>query len=100
MKNTLKILAILFTVSASSMAQVVITNSNFSLGTTGRIGIEMSPNREGNQWKPLNLSGQGSLAGHMEQNNYARDNHYSPYLQINQKSWGTYIGIKTEWWLF
>ena len=70
MKNTLRIFILLCTVSMSSMAQVVITNSNFSLGTTGRIGIGMSPNGEGNQWKPLNLSGQGSLAGRMEQNDY------------------------------
>jgi len=33
-------------------------------------------------------------------NDYARDNHYSPYLQINNNRWGTYIGVKTEWWLF
>lgn len=70
MKNTLRILILLFSFSVASMAQVVITNSNFSLGTTGRIGIGMSPNGEGNQWKPLNLSGQGSLAGRMEQNDY------------------------------
>ncbi|MFV8326987.1 hypothetical protein [Flavobacterium sp. ZS1P14] len=49
---------------------VVITNSNFSLGTTGRIGVGLSPNGEGNMWKPLNLSGQGSLGGRMEQNDY------------------------------
>lgn len=51
-------------------AQVVITNSNFSLGTTGRIGVGLSPNGEGNMWKPLNLSGQGSLGGRMEQTDY------------------------------
>jgi maltoporin len=33
-------------------------------------------------------------------NDYARDHNYSPYLQVNQNSWGTYIGVKTEWWLF
>jgi maltoporin len=53
-----------------SYSQVVITNSNFSLGTTGRIGVGLSPNGEGNMWKPLNLSGQGSLGGRMEQNDY------------------------------
>ena len=51
-------------------AQVVITNSNFSMGTTGRIGVGLSPNGEGNMWKPLNLSGQGSLGGRMEQVDY------------------------------
>lgn len=64
-------LAILFcSISMSIKAQVVITNSNFSLGTTGRIGVGLSPNGEGNMWKPLNLSGQGSLGGRMEQNDY------------------------------
>ncbi len=52
------------------MAQVTITNTNFSMGTTGRIGVGMAPNGEGMQWKPLNLSGQGSLAGRMEQYDY------------------------------
>ncbi|MFV5684692.1 carbohydrate porin [Flavobacterium sp. GB2R13] len=33
-------------------------------------------------------------------NDYARDHNYSTYLQVNQKSWGSYIGVKTEWWLF
>ncbi|WP_367769905.1 carbohydrate porin [Flavobacterium sp. WC2421] len=53
-----------------SYSQVVITNSNFSMGTTGRIGVGLSPNGEGNQWRPLNLSGQGSLGGRMEQTDY------------------------------
>ncbi|MFM2291369.1 MAG: hypothetical protein RIS29_1182, partial [Bacteroidota bacterium] len=70
MKNTLYIFALMFVLLSQSKAQVVITNSNFSLGTTGRIGIGLSPNGEGEQWKPLNLSGQGSLAGRMEQNDY------------------------------
>lgn len=54
----------------NAFSQVVITNSNFSMGTTGRIGIGFAPNGEGEQWKPLNLSGQGSLAGRMEQTDY------------------------------
>lgn len=57
-------------IAISTKAQVVITNPNFSLGTTGRIGVGLSPNGEGNMWKPLNLSGQGSLGGRMEQNDY------------------------------
>jgi len=69
MKNVLSILLIgLF--STSIFSQVVITNTNFSMGTTGRIGVGLSPNGEGTQWKPLNLSGQGSLAGRMEQSDY------------------------------
>lgn len=65
-----KLIIGLFIITSTSMAQVVITNTNFSMGTTGRIGIGMSPNGEGNEWKPLNLSGQGSLAGRMEQYDY------------------------------
>ena len=42
----------------------------FFNGTTGRIGVGASPTGEGNMWKPLNLSGQGSLAGRMEQTDY------------------------------
>ncbi|UKJ05864.1 carbohydrate porin [Solitalea lacus] len=34
-------------------------------------------------------------------NDFAKNNLYSPYLQqIGNKSWGHYIGIKTEWWLY
>ena len=69
MKKTITLLLLLFS-TMFSMAQVVITNSNFSMGTTGRIGVGLSPNGEGNQWRPLNLSGQGSLGGRMEQIDY------------------------------
>jgi len=69
MKKTITLLLLLFS-TMFSMAQVVITNSNFSMGTTGRIGVGLSPNGEGNQWRPLNLSGQGSLGGRMEQTDY------------------------------
>lgn len=69
MKNWLKLL-LLVVMPLSIHAQVVITNSNFSMGTTGRIGVGTSPNGEGNMWKPLNLSGQGSLGGRMEQTDY------------------------------
>jgi maltoporin len=34
-------------------------------------------------------------------NKFAADNLYSPYLaQAGSKSWGHYIGVKTEWWIF
>lgn len=34
-------------------------------------------------------------------NQFATDNLYSPYLaEIGHKSWGHYIGIRAEWWLF
>ncbi len=69
MKNTL--IYFCFAVLPTCVfSQVVITNSNFSLGTTGRIGVGFSPNGEGSEWKPLNLSGQGSLAGRLEQTDY------------------------------
>ena len=69
MKTKLFLLLISIT-SIAGYSQVVITNPNFSLGTTGRIGVGLSPNGEGNMWKPLNLSGQGSLGGRMEQTDY------------------------------
>jgi len=69
MKKLLQ-LFIIIAVPLCSNAQVVITNTNFSMGTTGRIGVGASPTGEGNMWKPLNLSGQGSLAGRMEQTDY------------------------------
>ncbi|WP_152285469.1 carbohydrate porin [Flavicella marina] len=34
-------------------------------------------------------------------NDYAKESLYSPFLQFaGQKSWGTYFGVKTEWWLW
>ncbi|AFD06453.1 carbohydrate porin [Solitalea canadensis] len=34
-------------------------------------------------------------------NEFAKNNLYSPYLQqIGNKSWGHYIGVKAEWWLY
>jgi maltoporin len=33
-------------------------------------------------------------------NDYASNHNYSPFLQVNQKRWGSFIGVKTEWWLF
>ena len=77
------ILILICIIPTSIFSQVVITNTNFSMGTTGRIGVGISPNGEGNQWKPLNLSGQGSLAGRMEQVDYMDilpAIHFSPKL--------------------
>ena len=68
--KTKLLLLLISIISMAGYAQVVITNPNFSLGTTGRIGVGLSPNGEGNMWKPLNLSGQGSLGGRMEQTDY------------------------------
>jgi maltoporin len=70
MKNFQLILGMLALLCQFSKAQVVITNTHMSMGTTGRIGVGFSPNGEGNMWKPLNLSGQGSLGGRMEQTDY------------------------------
>ena len=70
MKNTILIALFLLLAANAMRGQVVITNTNLSFGTTGRIGVGMSPTGEGNMWKPLNLTGQGSLAGRMEQNDY------------------------------
>ncbi|MGO4911167.1 carbohydrate porin [Leeuwenhoekiella sp. W20_SRS_FM14] len=51
-------------------AQIQITNKNFSFGTTGRIGFGYSPGIEGHTGRQLNLSGQGSLGGRMDQGDY------------------------------
>ncbi len=69
MRNVISIIVFLMVVHAVR-GQVVITNTRMSFGTTGRIGVGLSPTGEGNMWKPLNLTGQGSLAGRMEQNDY------------------------------
>ncbi|MDP4271883.1 MAG: carbohydrate porin [Bacteroidota bacterium] len=71
MKNTKSIIIIAMLLFIQVMrAQVVITNTRMSFGTTGRIGVGASPTGEGNMWKPLNLNGQGSLGGRMEQVDY------------------------------
>jgi len=51
-------------------SQIVITNKNFSFGTTGRIGFGYSPDIEGHTGRQLNLLGQGSLGGRMDQGDY------------------------------
>lgn len=34
-------------------------------------------------------------------NKFASENLYSPFLQFTgERSWGTYFGVKTEWWLW
>lgn len=55
---------------SSSQAQIVISNKNVSLGTTGRIGAGFSPSVEGNVGRSLNLLGHGSLGGRLEQGDY------------------------------
>lgn len=66
----LVIVTALFLVSFSGNSQIVITNKNFSFGTTGRIGFGYSPDIEGNTGRQLNLLGQGSLGGRMDQGDY------------------------------
>lgn len=55
---------------AIAFSQIVISNKNFSFGTTGRIGFGYSPNVEGHTGRQLNLLGQGSLGGRLEQGDY------------------------------
>lgn len=65
-------------------AQIPAVNDYFLIGTSGRIGVGFSPNGEGNQWKPLNLSGQGSLGGRMEQVDYMDLSpmiHFTPIIE-------------------
>ncbi|MXN89716.1 carbohydrate porin [Flavobacterium sp. Sd200] len=61
-------LLMLFSITTNS--QIVITNKNFSFGTTGRIGFGYSPDIEGHTGRQLNLLGQGSLGGRMDQGDY------------------------------
>lgn len=51
-------------------AQPVVVNKNFSMGTTGRIGAGISPGIDGNTGRQLNLLGQGSIGGRLEQGDY------------------------------
>ena len=57
-------------IGTSGKSQIVITNKNFSFGTTGRIGFGYSPDIEGHTGRQLNLLGQGSLGGRMDQGDY------------------------------
>lgn len=62
--------AVLLLVAQFSFAQIVITNKDFSFGTTGRIGAGYSPNADGKTGRHLNLNNQGSLGGRMDQGDY------------------------------
>lgn len=61
---------ILLLIAQLSFAQIVITNKDFSFGTTGRIGVAYSPNTDGKTGRQLNLNNQGSLGGRMDQGDY------------------------------
>lgn len=63
-------LGILLLCSISVNSQIVISNKNFSFGTTGRIGFGYSPDIEGHTGRQLNLLNQGSLGGRMDQGDY------------------------------
>jgi maltoporin len=56
------------------------------------------PNGQKNIWARPHFRFVASIAKY---NNYAKETLYSPFLQFaGKKSWGTYFGIKTEWWLW
>ncbi|EJL73118.1 carbohydrate porin [Chryseobacterium populi] len=61
---------VLLIFSQVTYAQIVITNKDFSFGTTGRIGAAYSPNADGRTGRQLNLNNQGSLGGRMDQGDY------------------------------
>ena len=78
-----------------SNAQVV-TNKHFSLGTTGRIGAIVSPGIKGKTGKPLNLRGQGSIGGRLEQGDYfdlMPSIHFTP---VNVKEDTTFIDFQVR----
>ncbi|GLB52108.1 hypothetical protein NBRC110019_11470 [Neptunitalea chrysea] len=69
-KNIVRCLVVLLAATGCLHAQITITNKNFSFGTTGRIGFAYSPQIEGHTGRQLNLLGQGSLGGRMDQGDY------------------------------
>ncbi|MCC9137394.1 carbohydrate porin [Pontibacter silvestris] len=76
-----------------STAQIV-SNDNFSLGSYGRIGVGFSPEIPGNTGVPLNLQGQGSIGGRLEEQDYLElvgDYHFKP---VNNSNDTTYINAQ------
>ena len=56
------------------------------------------PTAERSPWARPHIRAIFSVAKY---NKYAAEHQYSAYLtQAGAKSWGTYIGIRSEWWLF
>lgn len=56
------------------------------------------PTGESNTWARPHLRLVATVAKY---NNYAKESLYSPYLQFaGAKSWGTYFGVKAEWWVW
>jgi maltoporin len=66
----LRMLTVLFFTVGSISAQIVITNKNFSFGTTGRIGAAYSPGIDGGTARQINLKNQASLGGRTDQGDY------------------------------
>jgi maltoporin len=56
------------------------------------------PTGERNYWARPEIRFICSIAFY---NKYAQDNLYSPYLEfVGSKSWGYFLGIKAEWWIW
>ncbi len=56
------------------------------------------PNGQRNIWARPHIRFVASVAKY---NDFAKETLYSPYLQFTgKKSWGTYFGVKTEWWIW
>ena len=56
----------------------------------------LAPTGERSVWARPHLRFVFSLAYY---NDYAKENLYSPYLQlVGEESWGYYLGFKAEWW--
>src|SRR5687768_6990256 len=67
---TFLLTGIVLSLSFSGFCQPVISNKKFSMGSTGRVGFGFSPSIEGNTGRSLNLRGQGSIGGRLEQGDY------------------------------
>ncbi|MEI6948898.1 carbohydrate porin [Paraflavisolibacter sp. H34] len=67
---TMLLSVILLSFTLPAVCQPVIANKKFSLGSTGRVGFGYSPSLEGRTGRSLNLRGQGSIGGRLEQGDY------------------------------
>ncbi|MDQ1086137.1 carbohydrate porin [Siphonobacter sp. SORGH_AS_1065] len=83
---------------AGSMAkaQIVITNKNFSMGTTGRIGAGISPSLPEHTGRQLNLIGQGSLGSRLEQGDYVDFLPAFHFKAVNANNDSTHIDFQAR----
>ncbi len=69
LKYSMLLLCLLFVIQPKCAAQTTV-NKMFSFGSYGRVGIGYSPAIQGNTSRQLNLLGQGSIGGRLEEQDY------------------------------